>query len=627
MALRMEVQTTAGGSFVEIDIAAYKLFDFKLRVGYSHPVALSFKAVAAGHTYPLGIRNFVRVWDDAGTTPDSAAQSSSNPFFEGFIEEVLPVESNVVSITCYDPTSEAGRNFPIMAQPWQVDGGTGAIIEGTTSFPRLVFNSAIRADDDWAFEREHTATCGRIIKVILDDQQLPLAYFNASGSPAYDSTELSALDFIPQEKEVFENESVRSGIERVLRYHPTRRLLWRPGVRQWRFPDLYAASSVTLTMNESSGPLMNMDITRSIANRYTAVRFYGPITSTLTVASTADGSLADISDSVSLQGNPPTCCDVAGINRWIITDPNKRNIANRLPGFQLVQVGDYAVQLTDEPVLLGYWPNKTDAGQDGWRVILGWYWIDKAAGVFGMPAGLYATRYNPTPSSGQPNWENPTAVKLIYGVAASPLQVRYPTSGYGGTAYTVANIQNEKKIYDEMLAAYWDTYTAITTASRLAKYYTLAQYQHAMLSDIVYGGSAVLDGIDWSYLWLSKRLNFTAVDANGSSITTGWESIHAFLTDVEYDFSERLTTLSFNSDHMEMIGLDVEAAKKRLQVKAVEMRFTPVTATLSTRIRNRTISEGGRSGFSSQWNVHETTVQVSGGQMYFADAETGRIEQ
>lgn len=625
MALRMEMQTTAGGSFTTVDIAALKLHDFRLRVGYSHPITLTFNAVAAGHTYPLGIRNFIRVWDDASNTPDGSPQSNTNPAFEGFIETVTPIDSNIVSMTAYDPSYEAGRSFPIMAQPWQSSGGS--IVEGVTSFPRAVYNSTIRADEDWAFEREHNASCGRIIKLILDDQYLPLNYFNAANSPAYDSTELSTLDYIPQEKEVFDTEAVRSGIERVLRYHPNRRLLWRAGARQWRFPDLTTAPQVTLTLNESGGPVMNLDITRSLANRYTAIRFYGPITSTLTVASTQDGSLADISDSVALQYNPPTCCNVTGMNRWIITDPNKRNIANRLPGYQLVQVGDYALQFTDEPVLLGYWPTTTNAGQSGWRVILGWYWVDKAAGVLGLPPGLFAVRYNPSPVAGQPTWENPSYIKLIYGVAASPLQVRYPTSGFEGTAYSVANIQNEKKVYDEMLAAYWDNFNVITTASRLAKYTTLAQYMLSTMKDIVYAGSVVLDGIDWSYLWLNKRLNFAAHDADGNAITTGWEDVNAYLTDVEYDFDSRLTTLSFNSDHLEMIGLDMEQAKKRLQIRAVEMRQTPITYSLTTRIRNRTIGEGGRGGFSSQWNVMETTLQVDGGQAYFVDPTTGAVER
>jgi hypothetical protein len=53
-------------------------------------------------------------------------------------------------------------------------------------------------------------------------------------------------------------------------------------------------------------------------------------------------------------------------------------------------------------------------------------------------------------------------------------------------------------------------------------------------------------------------------------LTTGWESIAAAVTEVEYDFESGLTTLTFNNDQLELQGEDVAALKSRLKIKALE---------------------------------------------------------
>ena len=629
MALRMQIQTTAGGSFTDVSLTTYQLHSFRLSISYTHPAKLTFKATWPQHQYPLGIRNFVRFWDDAGTTPDGVAQSSSNPMFEGFMRVVTPGNATQeVDMECFDPTSEVGEQFRIMSLPWQAPVGVSPPLPAVLSTPRLIFNSKIDNDDDWVFERAHNATVGMIVKTILDDQNYPLVYWNCAGSPAYDYTELNAMDFELQEKEVFETETIRSGIERVVnRWHPTRKLLWRPGVRQWRFPDLTQSPARLVVLNLSSGGVLSLDITRSLEGRYTAIRFYGPTTSTLTQLYLSNGGLTDISDSGFLQSNPPTCCNVPIMNRWQITDPVLRSVANRLPSAVTVQVGDYAMGVTDQPVLMGYWPNDTEIGKKGWRVIPGWYWESKVDGIIALiPGTNVAARYNPNPSSGQPAYENPTDIQLIYGLASTPLQVRVPETGYEGTAYTLANVFNEFAQYDEMLAAYYERYTAVTTATRLAKYAKLGRYMLDQKKDILYSGGVTLDGIRWDWLWLDRRLNIAAVDADGDGVATGWESINAIVTDVEYDFEEQTTTVTFNSDQAEILGLDFESMKKQLQIRALAQRQLPVFVTFRTDIRGRRISDV-QQGFSQQWNVHETTFRVQGGGVEFYDPQTGRVEQ
>lgn len=629
MALRMEVQTTAGGSFTEVSLSTYKLHSFVYRAAYGQATSLEFQAVAPNHTHPLGIRNFIRFWDDAGTLPDGTTQSASAPLFEGFIRKVDPGSTTQsVRMTAFDPTVEIGETFRIMSIPWQAGVGTNFPLPGVLAYPRLVFNSKIDNDDDWVFERAHNYNVGQIVKTILDDQNHPLVYWNAAGSPAYSTTELAAMNFELQEKEVFDTETVRSGIERVVgKWHPTRKLFWKPGVRQWRFPDLTASTARTLVLNTASGAVLSIDMARSIEGRYTSVRFYGPTTSTTQTVTLGAGGLTDLSDAVFLQSNPPTCCNVSGLHRWQITDPNLRSFANRLPESIIVQTGDYQMAITDYPQLLGYWPNDTEVGKAGWRVISGWYYESKESGIIALwPEGAYATRYNPNPSSGQPKYENPTDIMFIYGLASSPLQVRVPTSGYEGTAYTVANIQNEFLQYDEMLAAYYERYQATTTVNRLNKYAQLGRYMLDMKKDILYSGGATLEGIKYDYAFLDRRVNVAAVDENGDVLLTGWEAINAYVTDVEYDFENRTTTISFNADQAEIIGLDPETMKKQLQIRALKQRKLETFVIFNTKIRERTIGDS-QQGFSQQWKVHETTYSVLGGGVEFYDPLTGIAEK
>lgn len=60
-----------------------------------------------------------------------------------------------------------------------------------------------------------------------------------------------------------------------------------------------------------------------------------------------------------------------------------------------------------------------------------------------------------------------------------------------------------------------------------------------------------------------------AKDAHGDPLETGWENANAILTDVEYDYTERLTTLQFSSDEMEFLQMDPEELKRQLKIKAV----------------------------------------------------------
>lgn len=613
MALHIKYKTSYFGSYSTLNLVTAKVGQIKLHYGYSGPSSLSFVCYQPQHTYPLIRNTFLKFWDDSDVT-----QSESAPIFEGWVEEIEPIGSNEIGYTCYDPTRRSANRFGIMSHQWQdASDLTGFPLPGLGSYPRLVFNSKIDNDDDYAFERGHDLTVGNMIATILEDCLPPLYFTQATSGDGttptgynlpYVSGDLDAMTFKPQEKEVFESDNVRSALERLLRYYPTWKLLWYPGVRKWRFGDVTASPQYTLTLNDPNAtyPVLSMQLHRSFEKRHTAVWFFGPETSYHFEASLGAGTLTDLSaPEPVLQNNIATCCDVPCKSKWQITFVSDRRVSRMLPEPYPVQISDYQIVWTRAATLQGYWP-ATSAGSAGWRPIYGWH-LDAQAGILDL-TGACVYRYNPSPAGGQPNYENPTDIKFVYGLYDNPIQVRYPSSSFAGSAYTIAGLESELQIYDEMLSVGYEWNQPVTSAARLAQYQILAQYLHKYYSDIVYTGGLTLEGIKYDWAPLNARINLAAVDANGDPLTTGWEDINAILTDVEFDYDQNITTLTFSSDHLSLLGIDMDLLKKRLKIKALKRRES-VSATMKYTIRNRRIGEQAY-GFSSQWNVHEMQINV-----------------
>jgi hypothetical protein len=130
-------------------------------------------------------------------------------------------------------------------------------------------------------------------------------------------------------------------------------------------------------------------------------------------------------------------------------------------------------------------------------------------------------------------------------------------------------MQSSKRIYDDMLSVGYVNGIPVTTASRLAQYKILALALHEQYKDMIHAGGCVVEGIDYSYLRLNKRVNIAGVDGDGNAQTTGWENINAVLTDVEYNYGEEETTqLTFSSDQMEFLGWDIGMLKDRMGIMA-----------------------------------------------------------
>lgn len=592
MSIKMAGQSTPGGSITALDLGEEGLSwsNFKLAVSDSHPARLSWRMYAPQQTTIAGlIRNFVIFWDDELTNPATESPySQSEPIFEGYVEEIQPVASNVLEFVAFDPTRKAANEITIFSFTWE-EGTPPTRAVG--ALPRLVFNSTIDNDDDYTFERARGQTVGEIIQTLLDDQYFPLEYANcARDDSAYVAADLEALDYEPQSKVVFESENIRSGVYRLLALEPEMRMVWHPGDstngRLWRFYNVKNSPAVTLTLNdhetEGAKRILSLELTRSLEGRYTSVKFYGPPQIITTEVEWPGDGLTLLSTCGQLQNDLVSCCNVSALCRWQVTDPDWRRGAR------------YLASAVNIPVLAGQWgstnsgvgaewfkwiPTRTPAvvatfpdttgGSDHPVSVSGWTY-DPVNGIVDFsPNALY--RYNSVPDSGEPDYENPETVKFIYGRYTDPLTARYPAEDYDGTAYTIAGLENELSLYDESLAVdyLWDG-TTITTEKRLEQFAKLAEKIHSYRKDIVYAGGVVIDGIDADFFRLNKRVNLAGQDANGDSIPTGWEAIGAQVTDAEFDWETMQTTLTFSADQMELIGRDVEDLKERLQIRALE---------------------------------------------------------
>lgn len=568
----MEYQDTPGGSFAAIDLAAERVHLQTLLISDQHAMQLKFYAVQPQHTLPFKLRTFIKVWDDAGTTPDGSPQSSSNPLFEGWIWEAQPAESNRVDYVAYDPSQMSGNEIPVMSKPWDAStGGSNPPQPAATAVPRLIINSSIENDVDYAYERASNQSVAGIVQLILDDAIEPLRWYNAApgvGS-AYINTEMATFTYQPQEKIVFTNQSIRSALDSVTQHHyPEYAFLWTPGTRLWHWYSRLSAPPITLTLNAPAADnvVMTMELHRSLDGRYPAVSFYGPETAgPVEIYSTLDGTLAPIGDYTQLE----LFTDSGGIGTvdvypaYQIVDSAKRRGAKLFPSTYLVRDDAYHWVGTRSPCL----EFSFDLGGT-WRACES-IWFDFQNGIAYFPAGvwIYFWSDHELEAGSTRHYWTPNAYRLVWAPYGEPLRVRYPTTGWEGTSYTIAGQKSELRIYDEMLAVGYNRIgIPVTTASRVAQYTELARSIQVTKKDILYTGGCTIQGLRYEFCRLNKCVNIAGVDADGVAVTTGWESLNIILTDAEYNFEDSITTLTFSSEALTALGDDQDLLKQRLKI-------------------------------------------------------------
>lgn len=587
----MKLQPAPFYSFLDVNLDALCMTIEKLQISYSHPHVLQFRVQAPNYTAPLQPGAFVILWDSDGTTPDSAPQTQFNPLFEGFLEDVKPgSDSTSVEYTAYDPTHLSAKKATILSAGW-LPGNIGLGIEPSKpvgAVPRLVLNCYNDADDDYSFSRNTMGTAGQLIAGILDDQYQPLYWINAvpgdgtslgNGVGYVWTGELELLQTIPQEKIIHESDTVRSAITQILtRFHPEWRMYWQPGQRLWRFANLVNFPQKTITFNDptSSLKILSGSMEPSLEGRYGAVEIRGPETTSGTLLTWGLGGtngVVPIGSGVVLQVYTDSSGSHSAIayTQYQVVDPALRRSSKLLSIPWELSLGENIVAYLRPTLQLSFDGGATWTDSN--------CWFDYYNGIAYWYQPIYISK-TPAPSSGSTQTLfPPNAVRLLWSPYQNPITVRAPgpDSSFGGlagsfigTAWTMGGIKAEYDLYDEMLAVGFEFGQPVTTAFRTAQFQLLADSILAERKDIAWMGTLTFQGLRYEFMWLGLRINLASLDADGNTITTGWENINAWLTDVEFDVEQNLTTITLNADQLANLGLDVAALKERYKIKALK---------------------------------------------------------
>ncbi len=585
MSLVMEQRTTRWGEFSAVDLPAIGAGEFKLIISYDSPARLTWTCLVPQHTAPLARGTFVRFWPEEATDPAGVAFSASNPLFEGYIEGIEPQATSIgVSYTACDPTWRATKTVTIFNMAW-LPGGDGLPPRPPdNAVPRLIYNCKITNDPDWSVQVGGDGTLGNVIAGILEWCYWPLVECDAGPGDGvtpvlpYDAGDIAAASVKPQEKLDFQSESVRSALEKLNRYDPRLRLLWEPGTRLWRLQDITSAPVVTLPLNTRSAtcPVLSLQLKPSTEQCVTAISVYGPET-VLTEelrwdqptdsTATSAGGLMPLGDPVIFETyNTSTGEDQAEFwQAWQIVDPDLRRSARMLADTYNYQKSATLFGQTQYPLLLCSW----DAG-GSW---LEWFAVDfdyltGSITFRGSPPMFYV---DPPPvTNSTQRYFPPNALRLIWAPFGAPLKVRRPETGFEGTAYTSAGIEIERHEYDEALCIGREYGLPVSSAARMAAFADYGQKLLDERKDIVWTGGASQDGLDYRFCRLNKRVAFSVGDGSGGTQSSDWNDIKAYVTEVEYDFEEPLTTLTFSSDKLELFGMDPQQLKARLNIKALQ---------------------------------------------------------
>ncbi|HEY4259444.1 MAG TPA: hypothetical protein VGM98_04765 [Schlesneria sp.] len=576
---RLQKQVEPFGEFVDVDLAALAASNCKLTIAYSHATQLSFSITAPEHTTPIERLAFVRFWFEGDKLADGTTdQDADHPLFEGFVETVGPGgDSNKVSIVCFDPTYRAARETMFMSAAY-VDAGEGIPADAIGAIPRVVYNAVDESDADYAASLGQNASIGFLLGGIIDICRVPLYRRNCvpgnSIGDGYVVDDLVGLTFVPQEKIVWESESVRASTERLQRYEPRCRLLWEPGTRLWRFRDITAAPEVTVTLNDPTidFPVLTLELSPNLDKCFTAMSIYGPPTTSAELYTwihpdfAPDGwtnTLLPIGSAIELELIGAHSIETYAA--WQIIDATKRRSAQALPDWVSLRTSEFIWQNVKFPQFNLSW----DAGNT-WIGAAGCY-LDFLNGVASFPTTVpfltVEQQFGQTAQYIGQHYFPPNAAQLLWAPFEPSLLVRVPETGYQGTAYTVAGLQLEKRVYDEQLAIGYEYGQPVTSADRVAQMVALATSQLEKSQDISWIGGFQLDGIDFSWSRLNLCVSFAANDGSGGTTTTGWEAIKAYVTDVEYDFENMTTTVQFSSDRAEAAGEDPAQIKQRLGIR------------------------------------------------------------
>jgi len=228
--------------------------------------------------------------------------------------------------------------------------------------------------------------------------------------------------------------------------------------------------------------------------------------------------------------------------RFRISDATKRRMAPYFLRYA-AESPDYGQgESTAKPYMLFSYKYYVQFGEN-WVPLLGWrriydmelYYND---GVIVLNDHRWPINHNNDTSS----WKegDRATYTFIYAYRGDPPAVRYPASGYEGTAYTDAGVERTKKILDEDFVE--------DTSPTVARYQALAEQALRPLKDIIYEGDIPLACVNVSFADEAYKVNLTGLDAQGNPVTTGFESLRAVVFEAKYDFTKNTTRLTVSTN-------------------------------------------------------------------------------
>jgi hypothetical protein len=579
---------------------------------------LRFVELISEHTPSFPKRARIELYDTSNRTDPSPTPPGVRRFF-GYVSEIKP-RGRCVEYTCDDPLQRLHEAIAV-----DTDGAPRLVLNARFDeydFPDSLANTyrpdfpAYRVAEIWRQLLElHEAAIRTVCPglPVGDLWRKDLADADGNGDTA------DMLDFITvwnpvpalhedmkfePEHLVFEEQTLADAFSQLLEMTPAWELQFDPETLLFRWllrtrpesgNDPMPAETRTLNkINDPDAdfrrPVLSKELGQSAQDRWTRVEIIGPLEQVEATLKQSTGDLIEDWDHAYEAAASWSIFDtrknanIAATNpywrvyrQYKIADPEKRRIARSIregiwvPGLPGVpepgQFSDHRFTeyftsnhfRTHRPTLTAKF---TIEGRSGWFNVPARFDLLSGLAIAVNPLVLGDIRDPAT------TFAKPDDVALAYAYLSAPVLASYPvTPGtYAGTAYTTAGVERTVRFYEQDF---------FSPASQRVNYQRLAKALWRTRGDLIFSGSIVVHGIDYSFEGFNVarqenygRLNLSGLDDTGTPATTGWEAMDAPVQEVEYDYGQNRTTISFNSDWADFVFGDFASLKMRVKAAA-----------------------------------------------------------
>lgn len=421
---------------------------------------------------------------------------------------------------------------------------------------------------EWAAHVAAVVFLGILSPLLGGEPPAPVLEFRIAGylpdyrAADYDLARAVGLSTVPVEKVVLDSMGVRDAVELLLTYEPAYRLLFHPGSarRHWRLVNVLQSAVETVTLNraDASEPtVLAADLRVSWADRAGAVQIEGPESARNALSSTSDGSLMSlwsIQEGLNFAAGGPTAPGIGLAGKaWQVSDPTRRRTPLLPPVAVAPDLGPSTLATPTRRLTVAV---SFDGGAT--FMIRADASIDRQQGIITLSEPAYVEEAGV--------FRLPDVVRFWHGVYDLPARVRCPASGQDGSAHAWGVGSPIRRSFDEGLNLRY--HLGLPEPTLLNGFSQVACQQHAALRDVVVEGQIVFAGLDYRWRHLDRRLLLQALDGSGAVTSLGLEATLAIVTQAEYDFAAKTTTIMLSSDYRSILQASAEAQRERLEVFA-----------------------------------------------------------